>query len=495
MKLYNQNLPFNSPNEVIKSLQIKNNFCLFESTEITEEGGKLSLIGFDPPLEITGKENSLELYIYNENRSKKYLNALENHFSSFLIEKKKNRWIFNIPKLNFCGEENERINRQNSAQVIRFLLKEFKTSEKTFLGLYGAFSYYFVYQFEDIKRKKMSETEDFHLFLFDSVITFDHIHKNCEVYLYRKDQNELEIAIQNIDLKINNFYKNSCLKKQQEFVYLSKITYSPTDEEFKNQIKKAIEYCYLGEFMEVVLSREITAKSKGNPYLIYENYKKINPSPYLFYFDLNGEILLGASPEIMIKSQNRKVTLKPISGTVKRGNSTLEDHINTMSLLNSEKEKAELDMLIDLGRNDLSKICKAGITIEQYRSIETYSHLYHTIAKISGVLEDKYSSFDALISCLNAGTLTGAPKISAMNFIEEVESHQRGYYGGSVGYITFDGEVNTAITIRTMHVKNEIVKYLSGATLLYESTPEGELNETYNKAAAFIKAIKPFIKE
>lgn len=493
MKSYNQNLPFDSPDEAIESLEIKSNFCLFESTEITEEEGKLSLIGFDPPLEIKGKENHLEVHIYHPRRTKQYLNALEKKFSPFLVEKKECCWTFDIPKLKFYGAENERINRQNSAQIIRFLLRRFKTEKKTFLGLYGAFSYYFVYQFEDITRKKVSQTEDFHLFLFDSIITFDHVHKKCELYLYRNHENEIENSIRNIETKIQNLSKN--YDKNKKFITISEVKYSPSDEEFKNQIKKAIKYCYLGEFMEVVLSREITAKAEGNPYLIYENYKKINPSPYLFYFDLNGEILLGASPEIMIKCQNRKVTLKPISGTIKRGNSTLEDHINTMNLLNSEKEKAELDMLIDLGRNDLSRICKAGITIEQYRSIEKYSHLYHTIAEISGILESEYSGFDALVNCLNAGTLTGAPKISAMNFIEEVESHQRGYYGGSIGYITFDGEVNTAITIRTMHVKNQIMKYLSGATLLYESTPEGELNETYNKAAAFIKAIEPFIKK
>ena len=276
---------------------------------------------------------------------------------------------------------------------------------------------------------------------------------------------------------------------------ISNIQFFPSEEEFKNQVKKSIENCVIGEFMEVVLARKITGNLVGNPFEIYENYKKINPSPYLFYFDLNGEVLLGASPEIMVKCQNRKVTLKPISGTVRRGENTLEDHINMMNLLNSEKEKAELDMLIDLGRNDLSRICKAGITIEQYRSIEKYSHVYHTVAKVSGILEDEYSGFDALINCLNAGTLTGAPKIAAMNFIEEIESHERGYYGGSVGFVLFDGEVNTAITIRTVHINDGEMNYLTGATLLCESTPEGELQETRIKAAAFMKAIEPFVEE
>lgn len=492
MNLYNQILPFNSPNEAIQSLDIKINFCLFESTEITEEKGKLSLLGFDPCLELKGKKNYCQILIYHKKRAEKYLLAIENKFSQFIIEKKENSWILNIPKLKFYNSEDQRIDRQNSAQIIRFLLKKFKTDKKTFLGLYGAFSYYFIYQFEDIKSKKVSNTQDFHLFLFDSLIIFDHIYNKCELYLYRQKKKQLNEDIQNINLKIK---KNKLVEKKNTPTILSNIVYSPSDKEFKKQIKKAIEYCYLGEFMEVVLSRKITAHIKGNPYLIYENYKTINPSPYLFYFNLNREILLGASPEIMIKCHNRKITLKPISGTVKRGSSILEDHISIMNLLNSKKEKAELDMLIDLGRNDLSRICKSGIIIEKYRSIEKYSHVYHTVAKISGILEEKYSGFDALIHCLNAGTLTGTPKIAAMNFIEEIESHERGYYGGSIGYMTFDGEVNTAITIRTMYIKNEIMQYLSGATILYESTPEGELDETQNKAAAFIKAIEPFIKK
>lgn len=492
MNSYSQILPFNSPNEAIQSLDIKINFCLFESTEITQEKSQLSLLGFDPCLELKGKKDYCQIVIYHKKRAEKYLIAIEKKFSQFIIEKKENLWIFKIPKLKFYESEDQRINRQNSAQIIRFLIQEFKTEKKTFLGLYGAFSYYFVYQFEDIKSKKINKTEDFHLFLFDSIIIFNHIQNKCELYLYRNHTNQLDNDIKKINLKIKKI-KFSPTKKI--YTTLSPIIYSPSDIEFKNQVKKAIEYCYLGEFMEVVLSRKITAQITGNPYLIYENYKQINPSPYLFYFNLNKDILLGASPEIMIKCENRKITLKPISGTVKRGNSILEDHIRVMNLLNSKKEKAELDMLIDLGRNDLSRICKPGIQIEKYRSIEQYSHVYHTVAKISGVLEDKYSGFDALINCLNAGTLTGTPKIAAMNFIEEIESHDRGYYGGSVGYITFDGEVNTAITIRTVHIKNHIMEYFSGATILYESTPEGELDETTNKAAAFIKAIEPFIQK
>ncbi|MCB9202842.1 MAG: anthranilate synthase component I family protein [Flavobacteriales bacterium] len=486
-----KSISINSPDQALLKLNLKDKICLFESTEITEEGGQLSVLGFDPPLEFKGKNDTCEIIIFHEERAQPFLDVLETKFSKFIQSKNNEKWTLEIPKLEFKGSENERVERQNTAQIIRTLLKEFKTEEKTYLGLYGAFSYYFVYQFEEIKRKKESSTDDFHLFLFDTVIEFNHISKKSELFIYRENEQIAEEYFSEINSKLqqNEYSQNSKPAK------ITNINYSPSDEEFKKQVEKAIEYCNLGEFMEVVISRKITGNIQGEPYEIYKNYKKVNPSPYLFYFELNGETLLGASPEIMVKCQNRKVTLKPISGTVRRGTNPLEDHINMMNLLNSEKEKAELDMLIDLGRNDLSRICKAGINIEQYRSVEKYSHVYHTIAKVSGTLEDEFSGFDALINCLNAGTLTGAPKIAAMNFIEEVESHERGYYGGSVGFVTFDGEVNTAITIRTVHIENENLNYLSGATLLYESTPEGELDETHNKAAAFMKAIEPFLEK
>lgn len=475
-----------TPVEAIEKFSMKEKFCLFESTEITEEGGKLSILGFDPCLEFKGKNDRCEIKIFHQHRAENYLKVIEDNFVNFISKKENGILTLEIPKIEFSGAENKRIERQNIAQILRTLLKEFQTDTPTYLGLYGAFSYYFVYQFEDIKRVKDSSTEDFHLFLFDTVIEFNHLQKSSELILYRNQKEDLEN-----DLNTYLTNKNSS-NTNTEKPKITNLVYSPSDDEFKKQVEKAIEYCNLGEFMEVVLSRKITGSISGNPLEVYENYKKVNPSPYLFYFDLNGEVLLGASPEIMVKCQNRKVTLKPISGTARRGEDTLQDHINMMNLLNSEKEKAELDMLIDLGRNDLSRICKAGITIEQYRSIEKYSHVYHTVAKVSGILEDEFSGFDALVNCLNAGTLTGAPKIAAMNFIEEVESHERGYYGGSVGFVTFDGNVNTAITIRTVHIENENLTYLSGATLLYESTPEGELDETHNKAAAFMKAIEPF---
>ena len=210
----------------------------------------------------------------------------------------------------------------------------------------------------------------------------------------------------------------------------------------------------------------------------------------MFFINLgNKEYILGASPEMMIRVQDDIVEIRPISGTAKRGKTSFDDHQNMMDLLNSTKEKSELDMLIDLARNDLNRVCKPGLEISDYRYVEKYARVMHTVAHIRGELEPKKTAFDVLISCLNAGTLTGAPKIAAMNVIAEIESFHRGYYGGCVGYFAFNGNCDTAILIRSAHVKNELLNYKSGATLLFDSKPSLEFEESEHKASAFLSSL------
>jgi anthranilate/para-aminobenzoate synthase component I len=212
----------------------------------------------------------------------------------------------------------------------------------------------------------------------------------------------------------------------------------------------------------------------------------------LFYFDFGAETLLGASPELMLRYEQGRATIRPISGSVRRSKDPIEDHQLMMQLLNDPKENAELDMLIDLGRNDLARICQPGIEIDHYRIVEKYAHVTHTVAQLSGVLQPRYSGFDALISSLNAGTLTGAPKIAAMQHIESIEQHSRGYYGGCIGWLLFNGDVNTAITIRTAHVRDGLMSYCTGATILYESVPANELKETAIKSGSFLEAVADY---
>lgn len=188
---------------------------------------------------------------------------------------------------------------------------------------------------------------------------------------------------------------------------------------------------------------------------------------------------------MMVRCEDGIVSLRPISGTAKRGKDSLEDHENMLALLSDPKERAELDMLIDLGRNDLSRVCEPGIEINDYRFVEKYSRVMHTVAHLSGKLRKDCMALDALLACLNAGTLTGAPKVAAMKIIERHEQERRGYYGGTIGYLTFSGDMDTGIIIRTAHIKKRELKFQVGATLLYDSVPREEYEETLHKAAAF----------
>lgn len=275
-------------------------------------------------------------------------------------------------------------------------------------------------------------------------------------------------------------------------LHIGKFHATPDDETFRAQVARGVALCFEGELLEIVLSRKLMAPVEGDLFLLYERYKQINPSPYLFYFDFGNEILLGASPEMMLRYEQGRATLRPISGSIRRAENPIEDHFLMMQLLNDPKENSELDMLIDLGRNSLARICKPGIEIDHYRIVEKYSHVTHTVTQLSGTLEDRYSGFDALIASLNAGTLTGAPKIAAMQYIEQIEQHDRGYYGGCIGWLLFNGDVNTAITIRSAHIRDGIMSYCTGATLLYESVPESELKETHIKSGAFQAAAQFF---
>lgn len=459
---------------------------VFESSDTMNKSSRLSLVGIDPVLELKGKVDTCEIHLLQE-RGRVYFEFIANNFSDFTHRISDEELLLNIPKIAFEGPENERFKRQNITQIIREMLLHFKTDDDNYLGLYGALSYYFVYLFEEIERSKISETPDFHLFLFDTIVFFSHLDHKSSIYCMRDTEEQAQADA----LKIRELALNG-KPKEIERPSIGQVNSEPSNDEFMDQVRQAKELCEKGELMELVLSRKITARIKGDPLALYEYYKALNPSPYMFFFDFGDENLLGTSPEMMVRYEGGKVTLRPISGSAPRGKNTIEDHKLMMDLLNDPKEKSELDMLIDLGRNDLARACKPGIDIEQYRVVEKYSHVMHTVAQVAGKLQDGLIGLDGLTSCLNAGTLTGAPKVAAMRYIEEIERHSRGYYGGAVGYFLFNGDVNTSIVIRSAYIRENILNYLTGATLLYESSPERELYETEFKAAAFMEILKQF---
>jgi anthranilate synthase component 1 len=463
--------------------------CLFESASTVDKSSRLSIIGMAPALELIGKQSALTLRLLDA-RALPFFDFVRNQYAAFIQHQSADTLQLEIPKIPFNGPEEDRIARQNIVQPLRALLAKFQIADKNFMGFYGALSYQFVYLFEDLPLQKDCPEPDFHLFLFDNILLFNHLTEDLSLYVTRASTEEAETAKAEI-LRL----LEEPIPETKQNLHIGEFSVTPSDKTFQQQVAQGVQLCYEGELLEIVLSRKFTATIQGDLLPLYIRYKAINPSPYLFYFDFGSEVLLGASPEMMLRYENGRATLRPISGSVRRSGDPIEDHHLMMELLNSPKENSELDMLIDLGRNDLSRICKPGIEIDHYRIIEKYSHVTHTVAQLSGVLEDAYTGFDALIASLNAGTLTGAPKIAAMNYIEQIEQHTRGYYGGSIGWLLLNGDVNTAITIRTAHIKDGMLDFSAGATLLYESIPENELRETKIKAGAFMAAVADFSQQ
>ncbi|MFA6918081.1 MAG: anthranilate synthase component I family protein, partial [Candidatus Gracilibacteria bacterium] len=459
----------------------KNKF-LFESKDVSHVYGRLSLIGVDPVLKISGKDNRFSVEKLNKRGSFYFKQLTKKDFGICdKIKMEDEKITGEIEKEGNMLEEAERSKQKNIAQVIRILLEKFKIKEKSLLGLYGAFSYDFIRLFENISDKTPpNEINDFTLFLYDTFVFFDHLKSKSEIVVFRNSEKEAEKSIADVTKKIK---KPVSGKLKYE---ITNPKFQLSQKEYEDMVNLAREYTKQGEIFEVVFSNILKAKFKGDPLALYLKYRETNPSPYLFYFDADTEHLIGASPEMMVRCENGIVSLRPISGTARRGNDPIEDHENMLALLSDQKERAELDMLIDLGRNDLSRVCEPGIKITDYRFVEKYSKVMHTVAHLSGVLRKDYTALDALICCLNAGTLTGAPKVAAMEIIEKHEKEKRGYYGGTIGYFTFSGDMDTGIIIRTAHIKNGNLRFQVGATLLYDSVPKKEYQETLNKAEAFL---------
>ena len=457
---------------------------LFESKPTSKIYGRFSLIGIDPILKISGKGSHFEIRV---------LTPRGEFFLKDLSQDKKLLSLcddYDFGKASFSGtmspaketiEEGERAKQKNVGQVLRCTLELFAMKEVELFGLYGAIAYDFIRLFEDLEeRLAPNEESDFEFFLFDTFIHFDLIREKTKIVLFRKEKSEIPKTIEEIQEKLKaKPTKKSYTLSQKKFLLQKK--------EYEELVRKAKNYAKKGEIFEVVFSNKLTANFSGDPFSLYLAYRDSNPSPYLFFFDLGKEQLVGASPEMMVRVEGRTAHLRPISGTIKRDADPIQDHENLIKLLSAPKERAELDMLIDLGRNDLSRVCKPGIKLDEYRSIEKYSKVMHTIAHLSGELKDECSAFDALLACLNAGTLTGAPKVAAMKLIEKHEKVRRGFYGGVVGYLTFSGEMDTAMIIRTAHIKGNTLSFQMGATLLYHSDPEQEYQETMHKAAAFLQ--------
>jgi anthranilate synthase component 1 len=350
--------------------------------------------------------------------------------------------------------------------------------------------------------------------LYDRMVIFDHINKTIAVVAHAhvppKPQDERSDS-RGSDAALKESYDAAChrvdelverLRKQDASPKLTDIAPSGKVERdfqsnfapgaFEQAVEKAKEYIKAGDIFQVVLSQRITTTTKAHPFDIYRTLRVVNPSPFLFYVKAGPNLtLVGSSPEIMVRVEGDKVTIRPLAGTRRRGQTEEEDVRLAEELIADPKERAEHIMLVDLGRNDVGRVARYGtVQISDVMTVERYSHVMHICSNVTGRLQPSRSAFDALRSCLPAGTLSGAPKVRAMEIIDELEPHRRGPYGGAVGYIDFGGNMDTCIALRTMVIHGQTVYLQAGAGIVADSVPENEREETMNKAMGLLRALE-----
>jgi anthranilate synthase len=472
---------------------------LYESVDIARVYGRYSLAVIDPPVLVEGKDETFTIRALNRRGQSIVAQTLAP--GDFPSSQDVHRMDHGLRGTVACERrpvaEDERLKLNNISQIIRTLLHLFRCDDR-FLGLYGAFAYDFVRLFEPLPhRLPPISTQDFRLFMPDTLLFYDHLRERGILYVYDFLNSPLSPAeLVHERLQALRPLAPSALSGSQPRLR-HKLASDTGCEAFMAAVDEAREQMRQGEFFEVVLSHSYVGEYHRSPLALYRRFREINPSPYQFYVDYGDEALVGASPEMFVRVEHGLVQQRPISGTMPRGTDSLADYHNMMRLLNSEKEKSELDMLIDLARNDVSRVCEPGVSVSDYRYVEKYSRVMHTVAQVEGRLSPNFTAFDAFIASLNAGTLTGAPKAAAMTYIENHEHSRRGYYGGNVGYCTFSGQLDTGIIIRTAHLvrrpsglsESYDVHVRVGSTLLYDSEPAAEYAETEAKARALLEAL------
>ncbi len=330
---------------------------------------------------------------------------------------------------------------------------------------------------------------------YDEVYAFDHVKQQIVLIktVFVDKGSDLKEAYQKAQDALDRMEEkaNRHPEKPGAFELKTELLKSNIDEStFHDIVKKAKKYIYEGDIFQVVLSQRFEVPFQGDKFTLYRALRMVNPSPYLFFLELKDFSLVGSSPEVLVRTTDRHARLLPIAGTRPRGKTHQEDLELEEDLKNDPKEVAEHIMLVDLGRNDLSRVCKSGsVKLERNMAIERFSHVMHIVSDVVGDLSEDKSSVDALKQCFPAGTVSGAPKIRAMEIIDELEPTKRGPYAGAVGYFDFSGNMDTCIAIRTMVVNNESVFIQAGAGIVADSNPKNEFEETRNKAGALIEAL------
>lgn len=451
-----------TPIEVMKKLKSVSSHCyMLESIEDNRNWGRYTFLGYEPRMEISCTNS----------------------------------------KLVIKGEKELEVLTSNPGEYIREILKEYKSKQYEYLptftgGLVGYFSYDYIKYAEsslNLDAKDEEHFKDVDLMLFDKVIAFDH-YKQKIILIQNVKLDDIETgydkAVKELE-RMLDLIKNYQPKEIPKGRLTSDYRFLFEEEEYKKKVELTKNHIKEGNIFQLVLSNRIEADYEGSLFDTYRTLRTLNPSPYMFYFSSDDIEMAGASPETLVKVENGIIHTFPLAGTRPRGKDDDEDIRLEKELLADEKELSEHNMLVDLGRNDLGKICEYGsVKVEKYMEIQRYSHVMHIGSTVSGKVRDDKDAVDAIEAVLPAGTLSGAPKIRACKIINKLENNKRGVYGGAIGYLDFSGNMDTCIAIRLAFKKNGKVFIRSGAGIVADSVPENEFNECINKAKAVLTALE-----
>ena len=454
-----------TPMEVLRKLKAKSEHCyILESVEDQAFMGRYTFLGFQPKYDVTCTNGILTLKDMDGNVLKEVQEMHPGEFITDILKDYKSPKIAGLP--TFTG------------------------------GFVGYFSYdYLKYSEPKLKLDAKDEDgfQDVDLMLFDKVIAFDNI-KQKIILIANASTDNLEESYQQAVAGIEEM-KNIILYGEKAHIPAAnlKTDFEPlfNKEQYCDMVEKAKHYIKEGDIFQVVLSNRLAAEFEGSLFDVYRVLRTLNPSPYMFYFSGDAIEVAGASPETLVKLEDKKICTFPLAGTRPRGKDKEEDLELERGLLTDPKECAEHNMLVDLGRNDLGKISKFGsVKVDKYMEIQRYSHVMHIGSTVEGELRDDCKVIDAVDAVLPAGTLSGAPKIRACEIINELEDNKRGIYGGAIGYIDFSGNLDTCIAIRIAYKVKDKIMVRSGAGIVADSVPENEFQECLNKARAVLNAVE-----
>ena len=471
---------------LMHKLDTQRGIYLSSGYEYPERYSRWDVASVAPPLEIIAADRDITLNPLNGrgeviNRLLEPVLRPHPHWESFeMLNGAIHGRLKPLPEL---FPEEERSKQPSAFSLLRALIAEFHDPLAGRLALVGAFGYDLLFRFDPIQTKHPRPgVKDLHLFLCDDIYFMDR--KKEQIERYRFDFTRGEDTTRGLP------HGAQRVKQSKKKPAPGPIVSDHTPAEYAANVETVREGMRLGNYYEVVLRQTFRAPYAGGPAELFERIQKASPSPYEFFIQFGDEQLIGASPEMFVRVEAKRVETCPISGTARRTGDPMRDADNIRDLLSSKKEESELTMVTDVDRNDKSRVCKPGsVRVIARRLIERYAGLFHTVDHVEGILEDGFDSLDAFLTHMWAVTVIGAPKKWAAQAVEDLEKDARGWYGGAVGMISLDGDINTGITIRTIHLRDGVAKYPVGATLLYDSIPEQEDRECHMKATGFFRAL------